>query len=328
MKNEIVVDDAMIARYLGGEATPDEAIALDNWLDDPVNKLQFNELKDAWNASYPTKMPRVIDVAKAWNGLESRQKDIKTKPKQIQFFEKKAFKVAASLLFIASVGLILFYSLRNGKQADITIESKDSLRQVTFPDQSTATLNRNTIIIYPESFDEQREVYLNNGESFFDVTPDAAKPFIIHTGLATIKVVGTSFNVVVNKAAIDVSVDEGKVFVYTQTDTVILEAGMAATLREGNPAFTEIKSNINAWAYATHKLVFNNTPLHEVFDYIEKAQDCSIHLGNAAIGNCKLSATFESVSTDYMLTLITEALNLSVITHDDRTFTVEGEGCH
>jgi hypothetical protein len=65
-----------------------------------------------------------------------------------------------------------------------------------------------------------------------------------------------------------------------------------------------------------------------VFNYVEKAQHCEIHLENSRIENCRLTATFESVSTDYMLNLIAEALNLSVTKNDDSTFTVGGEGCH
>jgi ferric-dicitrate binding protein FerR (iron transport regulator) len=75
-------------------------------------------------------------------------------------------------------------------------------------------------------------------------------------------------------------------------------------------------------------MVFNNTPLREVFGYVEKAQHCIINVDNSRIENCKLTATFEQVSTDYMLNLIAEALNLSVTKNDERSFTVEGEGCH
>ena len=37
-KNDIVVDDELIAKYLSGEAQPEEAEALIDWLDDPLNQ--------------------------------------------------------------------------------------------------------------------------------------------------------------------------------------------------------------------------------------------------------------------------------------------------
>jgi ferric-dicitrate binding protein FerR (iron transport regulator) len=102
---------------------------------------------------------------------------------------------------------------------------------------------------------------------------------------------------------------------------------MSTTILRGNSSIAVAESNSNVWAYATQRFTFNDTPLADVFSYIEKAQDCTIKVADPSIENCKLSATFEGLSTDNMLNLITDALNLSVIKNDDRTFTVEGQGC-
>jgi transmembrane sensor len=139
-------------------------------------------------------------------------------------------------------------------------------------------------------------------------------------------VIGTSFNVVLGQNSMEVSVVKGKVLVYTASDSTYLEPGYTGSIRPGAESFRINESNSNAFAYATHKFEFKNAPLNEVFSYVERAQLCTIQMANKDIGNCKLTATFDNVSTDYMLTLITEALNLSVI-KNDRTFTVEGKGC-
>ena len=60
-------------------------------------------------------------------------------------------------------------------------------------------LNTNSKLEYPENFDaDTREVTLS-GEAFFDIERDKTKPFIIHTDLANIEVLGTSFYVNVNQ---------------------------------------------------------------------------------------------------------------------------------
>ncbi len=53
------------------------------------------------------------------------------------------------------------------------------------------------------------------GEAFFEIAPDASKPFIIDAGEANIKVVGTSFNVITNnpESEVEVFVKTGKVLV-------------------------------------------------------------------------------------------------------------------
>jgi transmembrane sensor len=331
VKNKIEINDAVIAKYLTGDASPEEAMALDEWIQDPANKLHFTEMQRAWDATFPRRLYRSIDVENAWSAM-SRNKNgaVSTTKHTIAFFSARLLiKIAASILIVFTVGLILYFIKAGDKTIDVAIESNDSLRQIKFPDQSTAILNRNSTLVYPQTFSKsQREVTLMNGESFFKVVPDKSKPFVVHTNVATIKVIGTAFNVALKPETIEISVAEGRVLVYTLTDSVYLEAGVAASLKTGDAAFSIEESNSNGWAYATHKFVFNNTPLPEVFRYIEKAQNCSIRVKNKEIGNCKLTATFESVSTDYMLTLITEALDLSVKRNDHNTFTVEGEGCH
>lgn len=327
---KIEVDDELIVKFLSGEATPEEAMALHDWLQNPVNQFHFNGLQKAWNASYPGKSPRPVNVEKAW----SRMGHLKRDPEQKQlprksFFAPKAFlKVAASVIFLSALGAVIYWFTENKKVGEIVIETRDSIQHVNFSDQTEVALFRNSSLKYPEKFDKLREVHLLKGEAFFQVTPDPAKPFLVHTRLATVKVLGTAFNVMSHTDRLEISVDQGRVLVYTTTDSVYLKAGEAASLQPGKNRFVIHQSNSNVWSYATHKYVFNNTSLAEVFDYVEKAQNCEIRMSDTAIGNCKLTATFESVSTEYMLTLITEALNLSVIKHDDHTFTVEGEGCH
>ena len=329
MKNEIEINDELIAKYLAGEASPDEAIALDDWLEVPANRVHFRALQKMWEVSFPSMSYRPVHLENAWTKVEQRKHGSQKTTDTRQLAKSNAiFKIAASVLLVLSFGGI-FYLYQAKKPQDISLSSGDSLKHIRFEDHSMAILNKNSHLVYPQNFaNEQREVYFTKGEAFFNITPDTAKPFIIRTEIATIKVLGTAFNVLVKADTLEVSVDQGKVLVYTSTDSVYLEKGEAAFLHANDANLKTQDSNSNTWAYATHKFVFNNTSITEVFRYIEKAQDCTIHIANPEIGNCKLTATFESVSTDYMLNLITEALNLSVTKNDDRTFTVEGEGCH
>lgn len=332
MNKEIEITDELIARYLHGEATPEEAIALHEWQEQPANQRHFEKLQNAWNSTYPSRTPRRVDPNRAWSKMTSVT-DRAVIP--IKDDEKYSFKnrniwigIAASFLLILGVSAIFYFSQKDVTSPPISVTSTDTVRQIVLPDNSQITMNRNSTLTYPKQFDShQRTVQLDSGEAFFNVASDKSSPFVIHTAIADIKVIGTAFNVIVTEDGMEVSVDHGKVLVYTATDSTYLEAGLSARIQSGQSDFdTSSPADRNVWAYATHKFVFQNTPLNEVVSTIEKAQSCSIVLKNRAIGNCKLTATFESVSTDYILTLITEAMNLSV-TKNDNTFTVEGEGC-
>lgn len=62
-------------------------------------------------------------------------------------------------------------------------------------DKSRVLLNAGSRLIFPEQFDShRRETYLV-GEAFFDVTKDRKHPFFVKTSPASVKVLGTNFNV-------------------------------------------------------------------------------------------------------------------------------------
>lgn len=65
---------------------------------------------------------------------------------------------------------------------------------VVLPDGSRVRLNGGTRIVYPAIFGDLRRVEVD-GEAFFEVEPDARRPFVVVTGPITSTVLGTTFNV-------------------------------------------------------------------------------------------------------------------------------------
>jgi len=67
--------------------------------------------------------------------------------------------------------------------------------KILLSDSTEVWLNAATSLRFPFHFyGDQREVYLE-GEAYFKVAKDAAHPFIVHTALTQVQVLGTSFNV-------------------------------------------------------------------------------------------------------------------------------------
>jgi transmembrane sensor len=99
--------------------------------------------------------------------------------------------------------LVVFIVLRNGSTPKVTrhlplsqVSTRPGSRtQIKLPDGSTVWLNASSNLTYNEDFGKNiREVNLT-GEAFFDVVRDPLHPFIIHTKMIDIKVLGTEFNV-------------------------------------------------------------------------------------------------------------------------------------
>ncbi len=101
--------------------------------------------------------------------------------------------------------LVFFIFKNNIVSSDNVTKNQSSLSQVTtkpgsksqiqLPDGSTVWLNASSNLTYDKNFGKTlREVNLT-GEAFFDVMKDPTHPFIIHTKVIDVKVLGTQFNV-------------------------------------------------------------------------------------------------------------------------------------
>lgn len=67
--------------------------------------------------------------------------------------------------------------------------------QLVFEDGTKVWLNAESMLKYPQTFSAaSREVWLD-GEAYFEVAKDAQRPFIVHSGVQKITVLGTSFGI-------------------------------------------------------------------------------------------------------------------------------------
>lgn len=113
------------------------------------------------------------------------------------------FRMAAIFAFFSlSIPLYLFL-LRSApeKQGLLPVAMSFSktpvgkLLELTLEDGSVIVLNAATTLKYPKHFTgKTREVYLE-GEAFFRISSNPQKPFIVHSGALTTRVLGTSFNI-------------------------------------------------------------------------------------------------------------------------------------
>ena len=307
-------------------------MVLHDWLEVDENRMRFEAFRKMWDTSYPSKKFSHSDKRVAWkkiqDNLPARPDDadrLSIKPARgLTFF----LKIAATALVFVIAGIFAYLQFGVTPPETLSVVSHDSTRQFTLPDASYAVLNHHSTITFAKNFaGNVRAVHLS-GEAFFKVTHDKTKPFIVHTDIANVRVVGTAFNVATTGGKLDVSVAEGKVLVYTSRDSVYLVPGQALTIHSGKQPDADQQKNANSndWGYATKKFEFKNALLSEVFACIEKSYPYSIKVQNDAIKNCKLTATFDNASAEYIVTLIAETLDLTV-TKKGNVFYLEGKGC-
>src|SRR5690606_205335 len=70
------------------------------------------------------------------------------------------------------------------------------MKRIVLPDQSVVWLNANTQLRYSaQAFAQHRELFIDHGEAFFEITKNSENPFVVHAEALSTKVLGTSFNV-------------------------------------------------------------------------------------------------------------------------------------
>ncbi|MBL8631086.1 MAG: FecR domain-containing protein [Rhodospirillaceae bacterium] len=159
-------------------------------------------------------------------------------------------------------------------------------RDVQLTDKTSVVLNSGTriAVAYDQAF---RKVTLENGEAFFDVVPDASRPFVVDLGHAQVRVVGTAFNILRHKNSVTVTVTRGAVKVLP-TAGKSADAGFGEDLAPGDQLIyadgqaTPVRRKVdvaNVTAWREGRLVFESAALSQVVEdlnryYPEKAINC------------------------------------------------------
>lgn len=162
---------------------------------------------------------------------------------------------------------------------------------ILLPDHSVATIEPGTQLQFEKNFSgNERRIQLR-GNGFFEVKKNSLKPFIVVSGQITTTALGTSFRVIENTEGVTVKLYTGKVVVNkigsktNWSGPVYLLPGTAMTYSEKEKNTTVsgfIPEKENKKQYVKHQLqqlstqpinnelIFDNTPLVQVLEAIEK----------------------------------------------------------
>jgi ferric-dicitrate binding protein FerR (iron transport regulator) len=215
-----------------------------------------------------------------------------------------------------------------------TIVQTDETNQkvVELPDRSKVWLNRNSELLYPESFDgDSRTLYLK-GEAFFDVAHDKNKPFIIHSGSSKTKVLGTSFNLRAysKEDKIELTVVAGRVSFTLADDKeeVIVTAGDVAVLINYNKTIMQShNTDPNFLSWKTGELLFDDSPLDQLISSLERHYAVTIAVDRPETLRCRFTGNFHETKIEDIIKVITKATG-TTYNFSNGHYIIEGRGCN
>lgn len=153
-----------------------------------------------------------------------------------------------------------------------------------------------------------RRSELQRGQALFKVAPRVYRPWLVDAGQASVRVVGTRFNVDRHASEVRVSVAEGRVAVAAGgAERELLPGQQVRASNAGLGALVAVDANaVGAWQGG--QLVFQRTPLGEVLDTIGRYQDRPVRLQDARLATLPVSGVFDSAHVERLLALLPSIL--------------------
>ena len=156
--------------------------------------------------------------------------------------------------------------------------------QLILADGSKVYLNSESRLRFPTRFEgKERRVYLE-GEGFFQVAKDAAKPFIVHCEKYAVRVLGTTFNISAyrNDEVSMTTLVEGRVNIECGNTVVALTPGLMAAVADSKVTTREV--NVESYiSWTRDQFSFSEERLEDLLKKISRWYDVEIFFSNESV---------------------------------------------
>ena len=188
------------------------------------------------------------------------------------------------------------------------------LRVVRLKDGSIAHLAPSTAIAFTDDA-KGRRLDLLQGEAWFDVAHDEARPFRVVAGDSQVTVLGTAFSVEKIGSNTAVAVQRGRVAVETRDAAsprrVVLIAGQSVWISEGTASRSTIRSDrVASWREGV--AIVNDQPIGDVIDQLRPWYKGYIVARGSGLKNRRVSGVYDLRDPDLALEALRRAHNVTI----------------
>jgi transmembrane sensor len=288
----------------------------ENWLAEDQAKL------DAWLAQSPAHEVAFARMEATWDRTERFAALNRPTSENATLAPRRRLpplflKLAAGFAAIAALGAVA---------ANIIQQPRDRIfatpigghETVSFADGSRVELNTNTIL-RTRMTTEERVVWLERGEAFFQVKHDAMHPFIVVAGNHRVTDLGTQFVVRHDASRVQVAVVQGRVWLEASEkqkaahSTLLMPGDMATATASAvsiTRSSTQTLSNNLGWRRGV--LVFNHTTLADAAAQFNRYNRQKIVIADSVAAARTIGGTFPTDGVDDFAHLAQSVLGLRV----------------
>lgn len=348
MKSQPEMNWHRLVRYLTGEHAPEEEEAVQAWIvEDETRARRMDELKQIWDATQKPIRPRDVDAA--WHAIKEKLQEEKRREETSSSFSSQSFerrsererrgaprssrlprsrwrplaRVAGVMALVIVTALITTFLIEPPEFVSSTAEDKVLATEkgqraiVRLADGTEVKLNVDSRLTLDKGFgQDRREVHLE-GQAYFEVAPDAGRPFVVHSKEATVEVRGTTFDVEAypDEEETKVAVVEGEVALRSERsapqDTVLLKTRYLGTVSDQYvQAVREGVDLSRQLAWTRGELVFTDAPFQDVVRKLKRWYDLHIEVQVPPEEVDRLNATFGNESLREVIKAVAAGLDL------------------
>lgn len=317
-------EDITIERVLNGKATKDEAAVVAAWLS--TDKGQ------RWLSSRMDKAAR--DIV---GGVMSLAEDIPSDEiyagieRRIRLRRRRTILTGVAAAVLPCILIAAMWADVSGRLGGNlfataeTVEVKASFgerKQIVFQDGSRVWLNAGSVLSYPQRFSlKERRVTLD-GEAYFEVEPNAKRPFMVETGDAVrVKVTGTELDVRAfgGEPTVSVVLVNGKAEFQGGGDTFNMRPSqkLVYSKDDGKVSISTIETTDMAGLWKDNIISFRDVSLQEVIETLGRWYNISFEVRDSKAYSSRFSLRTKEVP---LHTLLDEMQHIS-----DLSFSLRGD---
>jgi transmembrane sensor len=289
----------------------DDLLRFEAWLREPQHAAEYARISQVWSDMDALPLANMLaDVT----SVPQRKTGWLDRLRQFSWQSGLAVgAVACSLVLCALYVPLETKDIHTGHQLDTQVVP------VTLGDGSRVYANIDTKITVRYSL-LKRQVTLAQGEAFFEVAPNTWRPFTVATPQASVRVVGTSFNVLTLPDTVEVAVRTGHVNVTSTSGKVALTAGQMLSVVNHNAI--KSASNSDAWSWREGMMVVHDATLQDIMHKLQRYATQTVQFNDTRAMHYRLSGTVDLSSPAQFIHALPSLVPVRVLEKTDGTLMI------
>jgi transmembrane sensor len=285
-------------KQTGGKLTKDERSAFEAWL-----------AEDEAHSDAYARLSALGDfMTSRWSGAGPQRKT------------RRRRRRLAAAVSAAALALFFYDDISLRLRSDL-LTGPGETRQTTLPDGSRIELDARSAVALHYT-PTQRRITLLEGEAWFEVAPDATRPFVVEAAGGATTALGTAFDVALENGKAHVTVTNHRVRVSSGGGEVIVEEGQESAYDMRGAATPARTANVNrATAWRRGRLMFEDRPLGDVVRALGRYHRGFVYFVDPALRARRVTGVFNFEDPIAALDEIETSLGLHA-THVTRYLTI------